>query len=674
MAITAAQLVAKVSVEGADKTKSELRGVGDTVGGLSGFLKSALSAALTSGLSLVGDGLSFLKDQLVDSVKVAMQHQQVMQQTAQALKSTGDVSGMTARSIADLADKFSQLTPFSEDTTQSAENLLLTFTGIGKNVFPQATQAILDMSQAMGQDTKSSAIMLGKALNDPLTGLTALTRVGVTFSDKEKEQIKTMMAHNNIIGAQKIMLHELQTEFGGSATAAGKTFGGQLAILGNQFEDIKIKVGTALLPVLSQFTGLISSVAMPILDKFGSWFSSTAAPALDKFAKVVGSNVTSALKQAGPMLENVGHFLASTLLPPAQHLASVLVPLAKGVAEWATKSGALHGALDLVRGVLSGVVTLVGGLIDHLASVIGYFEKNKMAAQILGAALLGVGTAIAAIKIGQFIAALPELIGQLVVWATGQWAVAAATIATALPYLAVGALIALVVAGIVLAIQHWGQISKWLQDVWHTVSSAIGAFFSGMGTKVHDVITGIGAWFSWLGTQAHDKVAQIIGFFGGIVSFFESLPGKALQWGEDLIQNLINGVKNMLGNLGKEAQNVAGTIAQFIHFSKPDIGPLADSDRWMADLGDLLSTQLRAQSGKLAQASLSVAQSISPVAPARSMPAGVSALPSSFSQPAPNANQQSSQPIYLQIDGHTFAKLFMPYFVQTVRNGVGIRF
>src|SRR5579885_296407 len=408
MSITAAQLIAKVSVEGADKAKQDLKGVSDATNQTGNLFQRALGGALSFASNMAGDALNFLKNQFVDSVKVAIQHQQVMTQTAQAIKSTGDASGMTAQVIGNLAESLSKVTPFSEDTVQSGENLLLTITGIGKQVFPQATQAMLDMATAMHQGPQQGAIMLGKALNDPLTGLTALTRVGVTFSDKEKEQIKTMMAHNNIIGAQKIMLHELQTEFGGSATAAGKTFGGQLAILGNQFEDIKIKVGTALLPVLSQFTGLISSVAMPILDKFGSWFSSTAAPALDKFAKVVGSNVTSALKQAGPMLENVGHFLASTLLPPAQHLASVLVPLAKGVAEWATKSGALHGARDLVRGVLSGVLTLVG------------------------------------------------------------------------------ALIARVVAGVSLWVQHGVRSSKWWQDVWQVVSVAIGAFFSGMGTKIHD--------------------------------------------------------------------------------------------------------------------------------------------------------------------------------------------
>src|SRR5260221_12782801 len=149
---------------------------------------------------------------------------------------------MTSDSLNELAASPSETTYFSHDTVQGGENLLLTFTNIGKSVFPQATRSILDVSQAMGQDLKSSAIQVGKALGDPLTGMTALQRIGVTFSASEKEQVKTMMAHHDVIGAQKVILKELGTEFGGSAQAAGKTFGGMMKELGNTMEQVTIKI------------------------------------------------------------------------------------------------------------------------------------------------------------------------------------------------------------------------------------------------------------------------------------------------------------------------------------------------------------------------------------------------------------------------------------------------
>jgi len=146
------------------------------------------------------------------------------------------------------------------------ENLLLTFTSIGKDVFPQALTTVNDMSQALGQDTKSSAVQLGKALQDPIKGITALSRVGVNFTEGQKEAIAAMVKAGDVAGAQKIILKELGTEFGGSAEAAGKTFAGQMTIAKNQVSGLGSTIGSALLPAL---TGIISTVNanMPMIKQ-----------------------------------------------------------------------------------------------------------------------------------------------------------------------------------------------------------------------------------------------------------------------------------------------------------------------------------------------------------------------------------------------------------------------
>ena len=269
-----------------------LSGVKDIASNVGSGISSAFSTVASGAFGMATQAVGLLKNELSDSIQVAEVHQGIMAQTTQVVKSTGDASGMTAQAIADLGTSLSHTTTFSNDTIQSGENLLLTFTGIGKDVFPATTKTMLDMAQAMGGDTKGAALMLGKALGDPATGLTALTRVGVTFSDQEKEQIKTMMAHNDVVGAQKIMLKELQTEFGGSAEAAGKTFAGSLQILKNDMMDVKQQIGGALLPVLQAFTGFVTSTAMPILEGFGNWFSSTAGPLLQGFSNNIGKAFT----------------------------------------------------------------------------------------------------------------------------------------------------------------------------------------------------------------------------------------------------------------------------------------------------------------------------------------------------------------------------------------------
>jgi hypothetical protein len=71
----------------------------------------------------------------------------------------------------------------------------------------------------LGTDLKGSAVQLGKALNDPIAGVGALSRVGVTFTETQKDMIKTMVEAGNVAGAQTLILDELGKEFGGSAKA-----------------------------------------------------------------------------------------------------------------------------------------------------------------------------------------------------------------------------------------------------------------------------------------------------------------------------------------------------------------------------------------------------------------------------------------------------------------------
>src|SRR6266704_5917807 len=278
MAIQAALLTAEVSIVGAAEAKAALQGIGQEAqqtgekakeagGGLSGMFKNALSFAAGGAIFA---GIGFLKDQIGVIFEESLNAQAGLAQTNKVIESTHGVAGVTANAVLDLATQFSHHTKFSDDTTQAAENMLLTFTNIGKNVFPQATKTVLDMSQALGQDTKNSAIQLGKALNDPIAGITALQRVGVTFSQTQKDLIKHFMDTNNIAGAQGVILQELQKEFGGSAEAAGKTFGGQLAIAQQRLDDIKQSIGDALMPVLA---ALLQKIG-PIVDAFSQWVAS----------------------------------------------------------------------------------------------------------------------------------------------------------------------------------------------------------------------------------------------------------------------------------------------------------------------------------------------------------------------------------------------------------------
>jgi phage-related protein len=315
-------------------------------------------------VELATRGIELLTTGLKESVQEGAQAQLIEAQTAQVIKSTGGVAGVTADQVQGLADKYSHLTRFSNDSIQSTENLLLTFTNIRGQAFEPATAATLDLAQAMGEDTKSAAIQLGKALGDPAKGYAQLQRVGVTFNQAEIESIKTMQKHGDIAGAQAVILKELQTEFGGSAEAAGKTFAGQLAILNNQMTESKERIGKALIPVLAQLVGVLVPIANILSGVLVGAIQAMGA-AFQGVSKIIGGSLAPAFQQFQPSLQILGSLLGTTSRY-VQELAGYLVGQLLGGLKGAS------GGVSTFQNVVNGINDFLKALGPVIASVNGY--------------------------------------------------------------------------------------------------------------------------------------------------------------------------------------------------------------------------------------------------------------------------------------------------------------
>lgn len=233
------------------RTKKTGTGAQDAKEELDGLSKTAAKFGdVAKGVAVAGVGA--LVTGLTYAVNQAMETERVMRATEQVIRSTGGAAGLTADEIANFAGEMSALTGIDDEAIQSAENVLLTFTSIGRDVFPQATQAALDMSAALGTDLQGAVTMIGKALQDPVQGVSALARVGVNFSDSAKETIKRMVEMNDVAGAQTFILKELNTEFGGMAEALGSTVEGKINKAKNALDNFAASIGEKLLPVLGQ--------------------------------------------------------------------------------------------------------------------------------------------------------------------------------------------------------------------------------------------------------------------------------------------------------------------------------------------------------------------------------------------------------------------------------------
>lgn len=261
-----------------------------------------------------------------------------MAQTEAVLKSTGGQANVTAEQVVNLANSLRDMTGIDDEAIQASSNLLLTFrdvhneVGKGNDIFNQAQVAILNMATALNQGAipstdqlQSATIQLGKALNDPIQGLTALRRVGVSFTEAQVEQIKAMQEAGNLMGAQKLILGELTKEFGGAAKAAGSTFAGQLSILRSQFEDVLESVGKGLLPILKQLTTVLQGL-VPILklvaDNLGGVLGVLLGFAALKYLPGLLLNIAVGLEAIGATS------LANGVLSVAASIASVGASLA----------------------------------------------------------------------------------------------------------------------------------------------------------------------------------------------------------------------------------------------------------------------------------------------------------------------------------------------------------
>lgn len=423
MALQVAELNAKLTadtsqfiraMDGAEKnSRSRLGAIGGAIGGM------AKTAAMVGGPAMVAFGAF--------AVKAFSEAQAVAAQTGAVLKSTGGIANVTAGDVENLAGSLSMLSGVDDEAIASGQNLLLTFTkvrnetGKGNKIFDKATKAALNMSVAMGMDLNSAVLMVGKSLNDPVAGMTAMQRAGIQFTKSQKDMIESLVASGDQLGAQKIILAELETQFGGSAAAAGETFAGKLAklkvIAGNLMEE----VGARLVPVIMKLAEWAADHIPAAMDKAGKAFAATEAflkpivgfvqDVIDRFRSFGMSTGEESEKIRG-IFEQVKETFRSAF-EAVKAVVSAGVDFLKGVwrvfgddltsfarESWAAITEVFKGAFqvldgifDLIKAVFTGkwgeawnaLKQIVGGVWDVIFGVVRNAVTNVIPTIIAGA-------------------------------------------------------------------------------------------------------------------------------------------------------------------------------------------------------------------------------------------------------------------------------------------------
>ena len=277
-------------VVSAAKTGGKAIGVGIAAGAVAG---TAAIAGMTKVMS--------------EAIELAKVQEEAEAKLGAVLEATGNAAGYNLEQLKAMAGAMQGVTTVGDETIIAGQAILATFKEIKGEAFEGATKAALDMSAVMDQDLKSSMVQIGKALNDPIKGLTALSRVGVSFTDEQKEQIKVLQESGDIMGAQAVILRELQSEFGGAAAALRDTFGGAVTAASNAFGDLQEQIGFTI--TKNQFFVESAKIAEQV---FIDWTGSIQEnqQAMNDLAKNIGLNLVGSI---GAAVEVVGFFHTSWL-------------------------------------------------------------------------------------------------------------------------------------------------------------------------------------------------------------------------------------------------------------------------------------------------------------------------------------------------------------------------
>ena len=377
-------------VSGAAAAQGQMRGMQAQMQRVGQRMQS-VGARMTLGLTLplIGIGTAALA--------AARESEQASAAVQAALTSMGDGAGRSLADLQEQATALSRNSLFGDDQilTQVTANML-TFGNVSGAAFDRAQQAALDLSARLGTDLQGSAIMVGKALNDPIAGITSLTRVGVAFTEQQRDQIRQMTLAGDAAGAQAIILGELERQYGGQAAALAATDSGQITQAWNQIGEALEAVGKIILPIMGDIAVKVRDAAI--------WFQELS-PAMQTFITEMGI----AFAVGGPALIAIG-LMTAALAPLAAAVTAITWPVALAVigiaaltavvwVNWdaikAWVEGAIQGAADMIAGIAQafqdGVAYIAAkvdeiwtGITDAVANWVTWFRDlgNRMIAAL----------------------------------------------------------------------------------------------------------------------------------------------------------------------------------------------------------------------------------------------------------------------------------------------------
>jgi hypothetical protein len=363
-------------------TTSKLKDVGTQMKDIGTTMSTYVTAPIVGGFALAA---------------AAADRQATAEAKLQAvIRATGGVAGVTAEHVTELARSLQRTTTFGDEATIAGAAVLLTFRSIrnelgeGNQIFDRTIAVGQDLAALMGNDLQGAMVMLGKALEEPVVGLTALRRVGVSFDESQRELISTLVESGETLEAQRVILDALETQVGGTAEAIAQTAGGKMRQAFNDVGDAMERVGRVFDPIRIKLSDGVSRLAIAFQSlPDGVVLVSVAvaglAAAVGPLLVVFGTLITSFSKVVGALPGMIAAFntlqtmVSSNVIPAIAKLNAVLLanPVVLVVAALTALAAAFvyvyqrsETFRELTEGMVRPIINLATAIRDGLGATV----------------------------------------------------------------------------------------------------------------------------------------------------------------------------------------------------------------------------------------------------------------------------------------------------------------
>lgn len=507
-----------------------------------------IGSAITAGISAVTSAIGKMKDAMVDAGKQAISSFADYQQLVGGIETLfGDSMGAVM-----------------EDAKTAWKDV-----GLSANAYmEQATSTAASMISSLGGDTQKAADLTNMAITDMADNA---NKMGTSI-----EMIQN--AYSGFAKQNYTMLDNLKLGYGGTKEEMERLLAKAEELSGVKYDISSYSDVVQAIHEIQKEMGIVGTTAAEASDTI-SGSAAAAKAAWEDFlvALVSGEDINGSM---GNLADAVKTAL-SNIQPAIKNLARNFVSFLPEILAFGGQvvSSIADGILMALPNLITTATTLFQNLTTYLRSNLPIMIQNGLQALLSFATGLrsSVGTlvdnGIQMLKslADGIVAALPDLISQVPL-IISQFA---RTISDNMPkiLLAGGEIIMTLISGLIQNIPTLiANVPQIITAIWDTI---VAVNWLQLGATI---IRGLGNGIVSMVGQAREA-AQ--GGLKGAIEWIKSLPGQAIQWGKDMIGGFINGIRSMIGAVADAAKNVADTIFGWLHFSRPDMGPLRQYEQWM---------------------------------------------------------------------------------------------